>query len=90
MSTGAGKYDELCTYVREQADAQAAVVIVLGGKRGSGFSVQHRVGVMLTPVHLAAILKSTAQQLRADHEAAMREIATGIRKEFGFDDGGTP
>lgn len=35
-----GKYDQLCTLVREAADAESAIVIVVNGKLGSGFSVQ--------------------------------------------------
>lgn len=35
-----GKYDDLCTYVREQTNAVAAVVIIIGGDKGHGFSVQ--------------------------------------------------
>jgi hypothetical protein len=35
-----GKYDDLCTYVREQSNAAAAVVIIVGGNQGHGFSVQ--------------------------------------------------
>ncbi len=37
---GAGKYDKLCSLVRTKAQAQGAVIIVLGGNRGSGFSCQ--------------------------------------------------
>lgn len=37
---GAGKYDDLATYVRTQAGAKAVLVIVLDGKFGSGFACQ--------------------------------------------------
>ena len=37
---GPGKYDDLCTEAREQAEALLVAVMVMGGKRGSGFSVQ--------------------------------------------------
>jgi hypothetical protein len=39
---GPGKYDGLCTLVREQAKARGAAVIIWGGDQGSGagFSVQ--------------------------------------------------
>lgn len=37
---GAGKYDQLCTAAREQAGAVGCILIVFGGVRGSGFSVQ--------------------------------------------------
>ena len=37
---GAGKYDDLCTYVRTEAKAQGAIIHVIGGEHGDGFSVQ--------------------------------------------------
>jgi len=37
---GPGKYDDLATLVRESSEAEAVIVIVLGGKFGNGFSVQ--------------------------------------------------
>ncbi len=40
MARGPGKYDDLATYVRQQAEAKAVIIIVLGGKKGSGFSCQ--------------------------------------------------
>jgi hypothetical protein len=43
MSDGLGKYDDLCTYVREQAKAMTAIIIVLDGEHGSGFSLQSHV-----------------------------------------------
>lgn len=40
MAVGPGKYDDLCTYVREQAEAELAIVVIGGGNRGEGFCVQ--------------------------------------------------
>ncbi len=45
MTWGPGKYDELCSLVREKAGINAGegggvVVIVLGGNKGNGFSCQ--------------------------------------------------
>ena len=37
---GPGKYDDLATMVREQAEAAGVAVIIVGGKLGPGFSVQ--------------------------------------------------
>jgi hypothetical protein len=37
---GPGKYDDLCTYVRETAKAEGAIVMVFSGHLGSGFSCQ--------------------------------------------------
>jgi len=40
MPVGPGKYNEACTVARLATEAQVAVLIVLGGKHGSGFSLQ--------------------------------------------------
>lgn len=61
MSNGAGKYNDLCTEVRKQAEAQGAIVIVLGGKLGSGFSVQADVDTLSL---LPEMLETIAKQLR--------------------------
>lgn len=37
---GPGKYDDICTIVRENTQALGAIIIVIGGNKGSGFSVQ--------------------------------------------------
>lgn len=66
MAEGPGKYDDLCTLVREGAQAEVAIVIVINGVHGSGFSVQ---GVTdqeaLTRVHLPALLEDLARRIRA-------------------------
>lgn len=35
-----GKYDDLATMVREKAEARAVVLVVVGGNKGMGFTVQ--------------------------------------------------
>ena len=40
MPLGPGKYDEHATKVRNETDAAGVILIVIDGKRGSGFSVQ--------------------------------------------------
>lgn len=40
MAVGPGKYDRVCTELREAMGADAVVVIILNGKRGTGFSMQ--------------------------------------------------
>jgi hypothetical protein len=62
MPLGPGKYDELCTYVREQSHAEAAVVIILNGNRGAGFSVQASAEVLAV---LSDLLRSTAKQIES-------------------------
>jgi len=46
MAIGPGKYDALCTEAREKAKAQGAVLMILEGEQGWGFSVQ------VTPIDL--------------------------------------
>lgn len=42
MPVGPGIYDDLCTKAREESDADVTILIIMGGNRGSGFSVQAR------------------------------------------------
>ncbi len=59
MPIGKGKYDDLCTYVREKSKANAALVIVLGGEHGPGFSMQTHDPRYV--IGVAAILRDVAQ-----------------------------
>lgn len=63
MALGEGKYDDLCTLVRERAKAHGAIVLVLGGEHGSGFSVQ---ADLATQVALPDLLETMASMIRAD------------------------
>ncbi len=60
MPSGPGKYDPLCTYVREQTRAKAAIVIIVGGEKGSGFSVQCAPNINLA---LPTLLRATADEI---------------------------
>lgn len=59
---GPGKYDALCTEVREKAKAAGAVILVFHGEHGSGFSVQAD-AVLLG--NLPLILRDIANQIEA-------------------------
>jgi hypothetical protein len=61
MAFGPGKYDDLCSYVLEQAEASAAIVIVSNGNKGHGFAQQMKV---VDADHAIAILTAQAQVLR--------------------------
>lgn len=65
MSIGPGKYDDLCTYVREQAKAQGAIILVLGGEQGEGFCCQADLAVTAA---LPQILRHIADTMQADLE----------------------
>jgi hypothetical protein len=63
MPTGPGKYDDLCTYVREQSNARAACVIVWGGNKGHGFACQITDPAMIQS--LPEMLEDIARQMKA-------------------------
>jgi hypothetical protein len=63
MAIGPGKYDDLCTQVRESAQAKGAIVIVLDGERGSGFSVQ---ADLASTLRLPDLLDIISRQIRDD------------------------
>lgn len=64
MAAGAGKYDDLCTLVREQSGGRLVVVIVgPGGEHGPGFSVQ---GTPELVCELPLILRDLAAQIETD------------------------
>lgn len=62
MAFGPGKYDDVCTHVREETQAQGVIVLVLNGKFGSGFSMQ---ADLETTANLPTILENIAAQIRA-------------------------
>jgi hypothetical protein len=61
MPLGPGKYDDLCTEVREKSQAEGALVIIVGGNRGSGFSCQGSPAVIAAT---AQLLEMVASQIR--------------------------
>jgi hypothetical protein len=65
MPIGPGKYDDLCTMVREKAKAKGVIVIVFGGDKGGGFSCQ---ADPLTALALPEILEQVAADIRAAHQ----------------------
>lgn len=60
---GPGKYDDLCTQVRTQAKARGAMVIILEGDKGSGFSVQLDATLM---VGFPEVLRKVADEIDGD------------------------
>lgn len=59
---GPGKYDALCTLVRDKAKAKGALVLVFDGERGSGFSCQCDALMLLA---LPDMLEFMAAEIRA-------------------------
>ena len=58
-----GKYDDLCTEARLKAKAHGAILIILGGDKGFGFSVQMPEKAI---AGLPAILETLAAEIRRD------------------------
>lgn len=67
MPVGPGKYDVECSAARESAGAIAAIVVIIGGNRGSGFSVQavNDVAMQSTLDRLPAVLFDIANEIKA-------------------------
>lgn len=64
MAQGPGKYDDECTAARLMTNAQAVMLLVLNGDRGTGFSVQASGGPLM-PLVLADLLEYVARGIRA-------------------------
>jgi hypothetical protein len=62
---GAGRYDDECSAVRLATDAEGAIVIVIDGKKGSGFSVQTSEALAL---NLPQLLRRLADIIETDVE----------------------
>ena len=63
MAIGPGKYDEETQAVRVATHAQSVMLIVIGGDRGSGFSVQSDV---VTLSRLPEMLRFMADEIDKD------------------------
>lgn len=63
MSNGAGIYDEDCGNVREKNNASGVLLIVLGGDKGNGFSIQAEGNIIQ---NVPEMLESIAKELRSD------------------------
>jgi hypothetical protein len=67
MAQGPGRYDELATYCRTQAGAIAVLVVVIGGRNGSGFSIQVLEGAdRALAGRLPALLRGIAADIEDD------------------------
>lgn len=57
-----GKYEPEATAVMDSAEAESVVLIVLGGSKGSGFSIVSRTKSLSPPV-LIAVLRKVADDM---------------------------
>lgn len=66
MADGPGKYDAPCVSALVETKATAAVLIIIGGEHGSGFSVnidQSRVDATFVQQKLPSLLRQLADSL---------------------------
>jgi len=66
LSTGPGRYDDACTAARQATDASSIVLLVIGGNRGSGYSVQAVDPQLLE--RLPGLLRFVAEEIKRDLE----------------------
>ena len=69
MGLGPGKYDDYCTILRHELKAKVALIAIVDGNKGTGFSVQS-----LDP-HTLVILPQVLRQIADD-------IETDVKKYF--------
>lgn len=63
MALGPGRYDDECTSLLERYHAHGVILVVMGGDKGEGFSMQ---ADLETTLRLPEILEHIAAQLRQD------------------------
>ena len=74
MPLGGGKYDDLVEHVYAQTKAKAALVIIVGGDKGAGFSVKGDLQELLTLPHL---LRIVADGIEQDQHALLAQWLRG-------------
>lgn len=62
---GPGKYDKVCTEVREKMQAKGVLLIVIDGEKGTGFSAQLS-ATMLCDGTVSHILREMAAQIEKE------------------------
>lgn len=82
MPLGPGKFDDLCTYALQKAQAESAALIIFGGKeRGSGFSVQGTAEALITlPQTLRAMATEVERSLVNDPQ--VRELFKAYKESL--------
>jgi hypothetical protein len=67
MPIGAGRYNDVVTWVREHTDGDLVALIILGGPKGPSFEVQTRDPAL--EVMLPGVLRVMADQIERDIRA---------------------
>lgn len=83
-TNGPGKYDSEATVVRVTTGARGVLLAVIGGERGTGFSVQGDVDIISK---LPSILRLMATQIETDMKTDGLPIEEVGTKEKAHDKG---
>ena len=75
---GPGKYDKELTKARESAGATSALLIVVDGNKGPGFSCQTTLPVL---AKMPELLEEIARQMRADRSQQARNYRGASKDE---------
>lgn len=67
MPNGPGKYDDICTMARKEANGKGALLIVIEGKEGSGFSAQLPADILQT---VPSMLRNVADEIERTNNMA--------------------
>jgi hypothetical protein len=66
MAIGPGKYDDVATKAREMTNALGVIVIIFGGDKGNGFSLQAVYQPNEFMKNVPKMLRTVADQIDAD------------------------
>ena len=81
MVIGPGKYDALAATARKTANARGVILVIVGGDKGEGFSVQ---GPASLVIKLPDLLRTLAERIEIEiHDPAI----VGRFFRGGMDDG---
>lgn len=69
MALGGGRYDEECIKLRTSVHAEGVAVLVFGGDRGSGFTVQLSPDLLC---QLPQILRDLADHIEQEREQILQ------------------
>jgi len=78
MAVGKGRYDEICEAVREETGAFGAILLIMDGDRGNGFSVQVPPEVL---GRVPELLQHLADAIQEEVKADVRELQKLLIKD---------
>jgi hypothetical protein len=79
MPIGGGKYDDACTKAQKMTNAHSVILMVIGGNKGNGFSLQSF--DMMFPVRVPELLRELAQKIDNELKLIDNELKLKARNE---------